>query len=88
MTITDVSVNAWTNRYKEEGIDGLQTKPGRERKALLAVEADKESVLQTIKANRQRTQTAKAEWEQETNKSVSLSTFKAFFKVLADAISA
>ncbi|RZK27427.1 MAG: hypothetical protein EOO61_23485 [Hymenobacter sp.] len=28
-----------------------------------------------------------AEWEQETTKSVSLSTFKAFLKVLADDIS-
>ncbi|RYE20966.1 MAG: helix-turn-helix domain-containing protein [Sphingobacteriaceae bacterium] len=87
-TMTDVSVNAWTKRYKEEGIDGLKTKPGRGRKALLDVEADKESVLQAITTNRQRTQTAKAEWEQETNKSVSLSTFKAFLKVLADDTSA
>lgn len=86
-TMTDVSVNAWTKRYKKEGIDGLKTKPGRGRKALLAVEVDKESVLQAIKANRQRTQKAKVEWEQKTNKSVSLSTFKAFLKVLADDIS-
>ena len=86
--MTYVSVNAWTKRYKVEGIDGLKTKPGRGRKAVLDVAIDKESVLQTVKANRQRIQTAKAEWEQETNKSVSLSTFKAFLKVLADDISA
>ena len=86
-TMTYVSVNAWTKRYKEEGIDGLKTKPGRGRKAVLAVEVDKESVLQAIQANRQRVQTAKAEWEQESNKSVSLSTFKAFLKVLTDDIS-
>lgn len=87
-SMTYVSVNAWTKRYKAEGIDGLITKPGRGRKALLDVEVDKESVLEAIQANRQRTQTAKAEWEQETNKSVSLSTFKAFLKVLADDINA
>ncbi|AMR26919.1 hypothetical protein A0257_07240 [Hymenobacter psoromatis] len=86
--MTYVSVNAWTKRYKEAGIDGLKTKPGRGRKALLAVETDKESILEAIKADRQRTQTAKAEWEQETNKSVSLRTFKAFLKVLADDINA
>ncbi|MGI4871991.1 MAG: helix-turn-helix domain-containing protein, partial [Janthinobacterium lividum] len=74
-TMTYVSVNAWTKRYKEEGIDGLTTKPGRGRKALLNVEVDKESVLQAVTMNRQRVQTAKAEWEQEVNKSVSLSTF-------------
>ncbi|MEJ7667102.1 MAG: helix-turn-helix domain-containing protein [Hymenobacter sp.] len=86
-TMTYVSVNAWTKRYKEEGIDGLKTKPGRGRKAVLSVEVDKEAVLQAVKANRQRIQTAKAEWEQEANKLVSLSTFKAFLKVLTDDIS-
>jgi len=85
--MTYVSVNAWTKRYKEEGIDGLKTKPGRGRKVALNVVTDKESVLQAIKANRQRIETAKAEWEQETNKSVSLSTFKTFLKVLTDDIS-
>ncbi len=84
--MTYVSVNAWTKRYKEEGIEGLKTKPGRGRKAVLDVAVDKESVLQAIKANRQRIQTAKAEWEQESNKSVSLSTFKSFLKVLTDDI--
>ena len=87
-SMTYVSVNAWTRRYKEEGIEGLKTKPGRGRKAVLEVEVDQESVLQTVKANRQRIQTAKAAWEQETNKTVSLSTFKSFLKALADDISA
>jgi hypothetical protein len=53
---------------------------------VLDVVEDKESVLQAIKANRQRIETAKAEWEQEANKSVGLSTFKAFLKVLTDDI--
>ena len=85
--MTYVSVNAWTKRYKEEGIDGLTTKAGRGRKALLDVVLDKEAVLQAVKLNRQRIQTAKAEWEQETNKVVSVSTFKTFLKVLTDDIS-
>ena len=85
--MTYVSVNAWTKRYKEEGIEGLKTKSGRGRKAILDVVVDKESVLQAIKANRQRIATAKPEWEQESNKSVSLSTFKSFLKVLTDDIS-
>lgn len=81
-SMTDVSVNAWIKRYKEEGLTGLKTKAGRGRKAVLHGEADKESVLQAVTANRQRIQRAKAEWEQATNKSVSLSAFKAFLKVL------
>ena len=86
-SMTYVGVNAWTRRYREEGIEGLKTKPGRGRKAVLQMEVDKEAVLQAVKANRQRIQTAKAVWEQETNKAVSLTAFKAFLKVLTDAIS-
>ncbi len=86
-TMTYVSVNSWTKRYKEEGIEGLKTKPGRGRKVLLSVEADKEAILQAVKANRQRIQTAKAEWEQGSTKRVSLSTFKTFLKALTDDIS-
>ena len=85
--MTYVSVNTWKRRYREEGIEGLRTKPGRGRKAVLQMEVDKEAVLQAVKANRQRIQTAKAVWEQETNKAVSLTTFKAFLKVLTDDIS-
>lgn len=85
--MTYVSVNAWTKRYKEEGIEGLRTKPGRGRKAVLNVQEDKESILQAVKANRQRIQTAKAEWEQESSKVVSLGAFKSFLKVLTDDIS-
>ena len=39
--MTYVSVNAWTRRYREEGIEGLKTKPGRGRKAVLQMEVDK-----------------------------------------------
>ncbi len=31
-----VSVNSWLKRYKFEGLSGLQTKPGRGRKAVLS----------------------------------------------------
>lgn len=86
-TMTYVSVNKWTRRYKEEGLEGLQTKPGQGRKPLLEIAVDKEAVLQAAQANRQRIQTAKAEWEAESNKSVSLSTFKSFLKDLTDDIS-
>ena len=39
-SMTYVSVNAWTRRYREEGIEGLKTKPGRGRKAVLQMEVD------------------------------------------------
>ena len=56
-----VSVNSWLNRYTPEGLAGLYTKPGRGRKAILNLEADKVSILEAIKANRQQMRTAKAE---------------------------
>ena len=81
-----VSVNSWVKRYKDFGIDGLQTLPGRGRKLLLDKELYKESILQAVKAHRQRLQTAKAQWEQQSGKIVSISTLKSFLKVLTDDI--
>jgi len=78
-----ISVNSWLARYKKEGISGLKTKPGRGRKPILQNE-DEESVLKKVKENRQRMQIAKAEWEAETNKSVSSPTFRRFLKSLAE----
>lgn len=85
-SMTYVSVNAWVKRYKEFGIEGLQTLSGRGRKAKLNKETDKESILEAVKANRQRLQTAKAEWEQKSGKSVSISTLKSFLKTLTGDI--
>ncbi len=83
-----VSVNSWLKRYKAEGISGLLTKPGRGRKAVLSLDEDKEPILSAIKANRQRMRTAKAQWEAESGRQVSDSTFKNFLKALADDINA
>ena len=83
----NVSVNNWVKRYNWEGISGLQTKPGRGRKQIISESKDKEAILSAIKSNRQRMRTAKAEWEQQIGKRVCDSTFKNFFKSLADDIS-
>ena len=79
-----VSVNSWLYRYISEGIAGLITKEGRGRKPKIDKIADKSSILEVVKANRQRLQTAKAEWESENSKSVSRDTFRRFLKALAD----
>lgn len=88
-TITDmchISVNSWLTRYKEEGINGLKTKTGRGRKPILKKEDDQETILRLVKQNRQRIQTAKAEWEAESNKTVSTPTFRRFLKSLVENI--
>jgi len=59
--MTYVSVDAWVKRYKDFGIEGLINRLGQGRKSIIK-ETDKESILQSLKARRQRIQTAKAEW--------------------------
>lgn len=85
----NVSVNSWLKRYKKEGIQGLMTKPGRGRKPLITRQRDQEAVLAAIKANRQRTQFAKAEWEAqrpEGSKALSRDAFRSFLKSLVGDI--
>jgi hypothetical protein len=65
----NVSVDHWVKRYREEGFSGLFTRPGRGRKPIMQP---------TDKANRQRLQTAKAEWEQVSGRRVSTNTFNFF----------
>ena len=59
--MTYVSVNSWVKRYEALGIEGLQTQAGRGPKPKLNEEVDKESILESIKAHRQRIQTAKSD---------------------------
>lgn len=82
--MTNVSVNSWLSRYKAEGIGGLLTREGRGRKAKMDKVADQATVLQAITSNRQRLQTAKAEWEAASGKTVGRTTFRRFLKHLAD----
>ena len=74
----NVSVDTWVKRYKSNGLEGLVTKQGRGRKSIIA-DSDKDSILSAVKSNRQRMQTAKAEWEQQSGKKVCTNTFKRFF---------
>lgn len=84
-----VSVNSWLKRFKTDGLQGLKTKPGRGRKPLLNKVTDKDAVLAAVKANRQRIQLAKADWQatrQVGSKPVSESTFRTFLKTLVGDI--
>lgn len=79
-----MSVNNWVNRYKSEGIEGLCTKAGRGRKPLLSKAEDAEGILEAVRANRQRVDMAKAEWEAaQGGRTVSRDVFRRFLKALA-----
>lgn len=80
----EMSVNNWLSRYKTEGIQGLVTKPGRGRKAVIFSLQEQQNALDLIKANRQKLQTAKAEWETQQGKSIGRDAFRRFLKAVAD----
>ena len=77
--VCEMSVHHWVQRYQEQGIKGLATKPGRGRKAILQ-ESDLESVKAVVAEHRQRLSVAKAELEQALHKSFCQMTLRRFVK--------
>lgn len=75
-----VSVNNWLDRYEEEGISGLTTKPGRGRKPILDRQEDAQKVKEEVKKERQRLKKAKAVLEKDLGRSFSEKTLKRFLK--------
>ena len=74
-----MSVNNWVHRYSEQGLAGLETRPGQGRKAILQ-DSDLESVRAAVAEHRQRLSVAKAELEQSLDKSFSQKTLRRFVK--------
>ena len=74
-----VAINHWVIRYPEEGLEGLKTKPGRGRQAILQ-ECDLEAVQAAVKEHRQRLSVAKAELEQTLGKRFCRKTLADFVK--------
>lgn len=75
----EVVVNNWLHRYQTHGIEGLQTRPGRGRKAILQ-EGDVEVVKASVAEHRQRLSVAHAELEQALDKSFCQMTLRRFVK--------
>ena len=80
------AVNKWLKRYKEEGIKGLNTRPGRGRKPIMDC-SDEEAVRLAIEQDRQSVNKAREAWQQASGKEASESTFKRFLAALAQDIS-
>lgn len=83
----EVVVNTWLKRYEAEGIEGLKTRPGRGRKAILEAD-DLARVKEAVEASRQRLSLAKAELETQLGKSVSTKTLERYIKNMVLAINA
>lgn len=75
----EVVVNNWVKRFEAKGIKGLETRPGRGRKAILKA-ADLAAVRAAVIENRQRIGQAKAELERDLIKQFSTTTLKRFLK--------
>lgn len=56
----EVAVNGWLHRYAAESLQGLATKPGRGRKAILDAVTDGAKLKEVVQATRQRLSVAKA----------------------------
>ncbi|MBV9852855.1 MAG: helix-turn-helix domain-containing protein [Armatimonadetes bacterium] len=61
----EVVVNTWLKRYREGGPDGLRTKAGQGRQAILKEETDLAAVRRAVQNIRQCVGLAKAELEQD-----------------------
>ncbi|CAN5916130.1 hypothetical protein BH24BAC1_BH24BAC1_16900 [soil metagenome] len=89
--MSHVSVNSWLKRYKDAGMAGLHTKPGRGKKPLLDKQAKGPAIIAAVKSNRSRIAMAKAEWEATcggASSPVGRQAFTKFLKTLAQGTSA
>ena len=80
--MTNISVNSWVKRFEADGIKGLETRPGRERKPIMD-SSDEETVRKAIENDRQSLKKAKEAWQQASGKEACESTFRAFLSALA-----
>lgn len=84
--MSHVSVNFWVKRFLSEGINGLQTRPGRGRKPIMD-STDEEVVRKAIEQDRQSVSKAREAWQKATGKEASDLTFKRFLSALVQDIS-
>ena len=84
--VTIPTVYAWIKRYKENGIKGLETRPGQGRKPIMDC-SDEEAVRKAIEEDRQSVSKAREAWEKASGKKASDITFKRFLGALVQDIS-
>ncbi len=82
----EMVVNNWLQRFETEGVEGLRTKPGRGRRAILDAEKDLAQVKEAVGRSRQRISVAKAELETALHKTFSTKTLERYIKNMVLAI--
>lgn len=86
LNVTIPSIFNWIKRYKTEGIEGLETKPGRGRKPTID-STDEEVIRKAIEEDRQCVSKAREAWQNATGKKASDATLKRFLSALVQDIS-
>ncbi len=82
----EMVVNNWLRRFETEGVEGLRTKPGRGRRAILDAAKDLAQVKGAVGRSRQRISVAKAELETALHKTFSTKTLERYIKNMVLAI--
>ena len=70
LEVTVPTVYAWVKRYEENGIKGLETRPGQGRKPIMDC-SDEEAVRKAIEEDRQSVSKAREAWQNATGKETS-----------------
>lgn len=86
LEVTVPTVYTWIKRYEENGINGLETRPGQGRKPIMDC-SDEETVRKAIEQDRQSVSKAREAWQNATGKEASDITFKRFLETLVQDIS-
>ena len=81
-------VHRWVARYRAQGLQGLQTRPGRGPKPILQGPQAEALVREAVQESRQRLSLAKAELEEELGRTFCQRTLTRYVKKTVGAINA
>lgn len=79
LEVTVPTVYTWVKRYEENGIKGLETRPGQGRKPIMDC-SDEEAVRKAIEEDRQSVSKAREAWQNATGKEASEHYLQTFFR--------
>lgn len=82
LSVSELTVNRWVNRYLSAGADGLRNKPGQGCKPIMD-SSDEAVVIEAIQKDRLSVMKAKERWQNATGKEACKSTFRSFLSALA-----
>ena len=83
LKVQPVTVDKWLRRYRQQGLQGLQSKPIPGRPTIFDPIRDKALVEEQVKKSRQRLKIAHAAIQKAKGRQMSIDTLRTFLKSLA-----